>query len=56
MISFIIPAHNEEAWIGRCVSAIRNGAGSPDEPHEIIVVDDGSSDATASIARQQGAG
>ena len=53
MISFIVPAHNEEAWIGRCVSAIRNGAES--QPHEIIVVDDGSSDATASIARQQGA-
>ena len=55
MISFIVPAHNEEAWIGRCVSAIRNGAESLGEPHEIIVVDDASSDATASIARQQGA-
>ena len=55
MISFIVPAHNEEAWIGRCVSAIRNGAESLGEQHEIIVVDDGSSDATASIARQQGA-
>ena len=49
MISFIVPAHNEEAWVGRCVSAIRNGAESLGEPHEIIVVDDGSSDATASI-------
>ena len=55
MISFIVPAHNEEAWVGRCVSAIRNGAESPGEPHEVIVVDDASSDATASIARQQGA-
>src|ERR1041385_2923885 len=55
MISFIVPAHNEEAWVGRCVSAIRNGAESLGEPHEIIVVDDGSSDATALIARQQGA-
>jgi glycosyltransferase involved in cell wall biosynthesis len=55
MISFIVPAHNEEAWVGRCVSAIRNGAESLGEPHEIIVVDDGSGDATASIARQQGA-
>jgi glycosyltransferase involved in cell wall biosynthesis len=54
MISFIVPAHNEEAWVGRCVSAIRNGAESPGEPHEVIVVDDASSDATASIARQQG--
>jgi len=55
MISFIVPAHNEEAWVGRCVSAIRDGAESLGEPHEIIVVDDASSDATASIARQQGA-
>ena len=55
MISFIIPAHNEEAWVGRCVSAIRDGSESLGEAHEIIVVDDGSSDATASIARQQGA-
>ena len=55
MISFIVPAHNEEAWVGRCVSAIRNGAESLGEPHEIIVVDDASSDATASIARRQGA-
>src|SRR5258706_12901411 len=55
MISFIVPAHNEEAWVGRCVSAIRNGVESLGEPHEIIVVDDGSSDDTAAIARQQGA-
>ena len=55
MISFIVPAHNEEAWVGQCVSAIRNGAESHGEPHEVIVVDDASSDATASIARQQGA-
>ena len=55
MISFIVPAHNEEAWVGRCVSAIRNGTESLGEQHEIIVVDDASSDATASIARQQGA-
>ena len=40
---------------GRRVFAIRSGAESLGEPREIIVVDDGSSDATASIARQQGA-
>jgi len=44
MISFIVPAHNEEAWVGRCVSAIRNGAESVGEPDEIIVVEDASSD------------
>src|SRR5690349_14133386 len=55
MISFIIPAHNEEAWIGRSVSAIRSAAESLGEPHEIIVVDDASTDATATIARRQDA-
>jgi glycosyltransferase involved in cell wall biosynthesis len=55
MISFIVPAHNEEAWVGRCVSAIRSAVEPLAEPHEIIVVDDASTDATASIARQQGA-
>ena len=55
MISFIIPAHNEEAWVGRSISAIRSALESIGEQYEIIVVDDASSDATASIARQQGA-
>ena len=55
MISFIVPAHNEEAWVGRCVSAIRSAAEPLDEPHEVIVVDDASTDTTAAIARQQGA-
>ena len=55
MISFIVPAHNEEAWVGRCVSAIRSGVEFLGEPYEIIVVDDTSTDATASIARQHGA-
>jgi glycosyltransferase involved in cell wall biosynthesis len=55
MISFIIPAHNEEAWVGRSISAIRSAMLSISEPHEVVMVDDASSDATASIARQQGA-
>jgi glycosyltransferase involved in cell wall biosynthesis len=55
MISFIVPAHNEEAWVGGCVSAIRSGAESLGELHEIIVVDDASSDGTTLLARQQGA-
>ena len=55
MTSFIIPAHNEEAWVGRCLSAIRSAMESAGTEHEMIVVDDGSTDATASIARQHGA-
>lgn len=55
MLSFIIPAHNEEAWIARSISAIRNSMASANEPYEVIVVDDASTDATASIAQQHGA-
>jgi glycosyltransferase involved in cell wall biosynthesis len=55
MISFIVPAHNEETWIGRCVSAIRGAMEGMGEDYEVIVVDDASSDATASIAQQHGA-
>jgi glycosyltransferase involved in cell wall biosynthesis len=55
MISFIVPAHNEEDWVGRCISAIRNAMGIVGEPHEVITVDDASVDATSSIAHQHGA-
>ena len=52
MISFIVPAHNEQAGIGRTLSAIHDAARSVGRPYEIIVVDDASTDATAEIARQ----
>jgi glycosyltransferase involved in cell wall biosynthesis len=55
MISFIIPAHNEEDWIGRCLTAIHDAMKSVGESYEVIVADDASTDSTASIARQQGA-
>ena len=49
--SIVIPAFNEEPAIGSLVAALRGGAAW----HEIIVVDDGSSDATADRAREAGA-
>jgi glycosyltransferase involved in cell wall biosynthesis len=52
MISFIIPAHNEEAVIGRTVQAIHDAARVAGQPYEIIVVNDASTDATALIACQ----
>jgi glycosyltransferase involved in cell wall biosynthesis len=55
MISFIVPAHNEEAWVGRCVSAIRSAMELVGEPNEVLVVDDASTDATGLVAQQQGA-
>ncbi len=54
MLSFIIPAHNEERWIGQCLSSIRAAMERVKEPHEIIVVDDASTDLTCQIAQQAG--
>lgn len=55
MISFIVPAHNEELWIGKCLSSIRATMDKIAEPYEVIVVDDASTDATPRIAEQMGA-
>jgi glycosyltransferase involved in cell wall biosynthesis len=55
MFSFVVPAHNEEAWISRCVSAVRSAMEDVGEPYETIVVDDASTDATATLAQRQGA-
>jgi glycosyltransferase involved in cell wall biosynthesis len=38
--SFIIPAYNEERFIGRTLSALENAALAVGKPFEIIVVDD----------------
>ena len=49
-ISIIIPAYNEESSIGLVLDAL------PQEKfHEIIVVDNGSTDATALVAQEHGA-
>ena len=53
MLSFIVPAYNEEFELPRTLEAIRNAA--HDRPYEIIVVDDGSTDATAEVATNSGA-
>ena len=55
MLSFVIPAHNEEALIVRTINAIHHSAKSTGEEYEIIVVDDASTDATAELARANGA-
>ena len=49
MISIIVPAHNEEAVIGRCLTHITKGIYPGDM--EIIVVCNGCTDGTAQIAR-----
>ncbi len=50
-ISVVIPAKNEATSIGHVVSGIHNTLSDA----EIIVVDDGSSDKTAAIAKEHGA-
>jgi hypothetical protein len=47
----IVPAFNEEGAVGRVIDGIR----AYDQGLEIVVVDDGSSDRTADVARARGA-
>jgi glycosyltransferase involved in cell wall biosynthesis len=54
-ISFVIPAHNEDLLIARTLVALREAARSVGEPHEILVVDDASTDRTAAISEAHGA-
>ena len=55
MISFIVPAYNEEHELSATLASIRKAASGTKQPHEIIVVDDASTDATAKIASDAGA-
>jgi len=55
MLSVVIPALNEEAAIEETVVTIRDTLEAAQIKHEIIVVSDGSTDATASLARDSGA-
>jgi glycosyltransferase involved in cell wall biosynthesis len=53
MISFVVPAYNEELELPATIAAIRQSA--QDRQYEVIVVDDASTDATAEIAARAGA-
>jgi glycosyltransferase involved in cell wall biosynthesis len=55
MISFIVPAHNEEFELSSTLAAIHAAGSSEGNRYEIIVVDDASTDATPEIAAQAGA-
>jgi glycosyltransferase involved in cell wall biosynthesis len=55
MISYIIPAYNEEALIGATLRALNAAAREVGEPFEVLVVDDHSTDRTAAIAEVHGA-
>src|SRR6266513_2145799 len=55
MISFIVPAYNEELELLSTITAIRAAGCFETQRCEIIVVDDASADATAQIAAVAGA-
>ena len=54
-ISVVIPAHNEEKYIKRCIDSVKDAAGVFPGITEIIVVCNRCTDATADIARENGA-
>lgn len=52
MVSVVVPAREAAGTIGRTLAALSNQ--TVEEPYEVIVVDDGSTDATAQLAEQAG--
>jgi glycosyltransferase involved in cell wall biosynthesis len=55
VISFVVPAHNEELLLGRTLASIRAAARRTGQPYEIVVADDASTDRTAAVAAEHGA-
>jgi glycosyltransferase involved in cell wall biosynthesis len=51
-ISFIVPAHNEELWLRKCLESIRFAMETISESYEVIVVNDASTDSTSQIASE----
>lgn len=54
LIAVVIPAFNEERYLGRCLEALAHQT-YPADRFKVIVVNNRSSDATAEIAQQHGA-
>lgn len=55
MISFIVPAYNEERLLEATLAALHAAGRSVGEPYELVVADDASTDSTALIAQRHGA-
>jgi glycosyltransferase involved in cell wall biosynthesis len=53
--SIIVPAYNEAEWLPRCLQALATAMARLDLRGEVIVVDNNSTDNTATIARDAGA-
>ena len=56
LITIVLPAHNEEANVAAIHAEIRNVLRSSPHAVEVIFVDDGSNDATASRVRELASG
>ena len=54
-VSFVVPAHDEARLLGRTLDALHAAATALRLDHELLVVDDASTDATADVARAHGA-
>jgi glycosyltransferase involved in cell wall biosynthesis len=55
MISFIVPAYNEERCLAKTLDALHSAGRALEEPYELVVANDGSTDGTATIAQDKGA-
>ncbi len=54
-VSIVMPAFNEESSVGAAITELRDTCQQKDIAAEFIVVDDGSRDATARVAKMSGA-
>jgi dolichyl-phosphate beta-glucosyltransferase len=52
MLSIVVPAYNEEQRLPATLVRMRAYFDGRDEPYEVLIVDDGSSDGTLALARK----
>jgi len=55
VLSFVIPAYNEEKYLAPTLAAIHEAARALGEPYEIVVANDNSNDGTVQVAEAGGA-
>ena len=55
MLSFVIPAYNEEKYLAPTLASIHAAARAVGEPYEIVVANDNSNDGTVQVAEAGGA-
>ena len=55
LISFIVPAYDEENLLGATLDALHAAGRALNEPYELVVADDASTDGTVAVAEGHGA-